>query len=193
VAGLAARFCQACTAAGVDGWRVLSALVCPPRFNALVDAAGTKGAVLGHALTRLLHGARTALPGAEGLAFFVDKHGGRNTYAPMIQDALPGGAVVVRQESMACSRYEVVGLGRELRLTFQPRAETECFCVALASMASKYLRELLMREFNRFWQEHVPDLRPTAGYPVDAARFLAAIRPAAQKLGIAEAALWRRK
>jgi hypothetical protein len=60
-------------------------------------------------------------------------------------------------------------------------------------MASKYLRELLMLEFNRFWQEHVPGLKPTAGYPGDAARFLGAIRPAAERLGIAETALWRRK
>ncbi len=60
-------------------------------------------------------------------------------------------------------------------------------------MTAKYLREVLMREFNAFWQRHVPGLKPTAGYPGDAARFLDAIRPAAQRLGIAEAALWRRK
>jgi hypothetical protein len=60
-------------------------------------------------------------------------------------------------------------------------------------MVSKYLRELLMQELNSFWQEQVPGLRPTAGYPVDAARFWQAIRPAAQRLGIAEAAIWRCK
>ncbi len=60
-------------------------------------------------------------------------------------------------------------------------------------MTAKYLREVLMREFNAFWQRHVPGLKPTAGYPGDAARLLDAIRPAAQRLGIAEAALWRRK
>ena len=69
-------------------------------------------------------------------------------------------------------------------LTIQPRADTEHFCVALASMASKYLRELLMLEFNRFWQSHVADLKPTAGYPGDAARFHEAIRPAARHSGL---------
>jgi ribonuclease HII len=192
VSGLAERFVQACTVAGIDGWRVQSAIVCPARFNALVDAAGSKGAVLGYALGRLLQGALAGLPADEDLSFQVDKHGGRNTYAAMIQDAV-GGAVVVRQESMASSAYEVLGLGRPVHLTFEPRAEAAYFCVALASMASKYLRELLMREFNRFWQEQVPNLKPTAGYPGDAARFLAAIRPSAQKLGIAESILWRRK
>jgi len=65
--------------------------------------------------------------------------------------------------------------------------------VALASMVSKYVRELLMREFNAFWQQHVPGLKPTAGYPGDAARFFAAIRPAAVQLGIPEDVLWRRR
>ncbi len=60
-------------------------------------------------------------------------------------------------------------------------------------MVSKYLREVLMREFNQFWQSHIPGLKPTAGYPGDAARFFNAIHPTAVQLGIAEAALWRKK
>ena len=60
-------------------------------------------------------------------------------------------------------------------------------------MISKYLRELLMQEFNRFWQKHVPDLKPTAGYPNDAGRFMGAIRLAMQRLGISETAVWRRR
>jgi ribonuclease HII len=188
---LANRFSDTCATAGVGCWRVASTVICPPHFNELTQAAGTKGAVLGHAVIRLMRGMCDTLSG--NLLFFVDKHGGRNTYAALIQHALRGGAVVVREEGMARSSYEALGLGREVHLTFQPRAEAACFCVALASMASKYLRELLMCEFNHFWQEHVPDLKPTAGYPGDAGRFLAAIRPAMEKLGIHEAELWRRK
>jgi hypothetical protein len=55
------------------------------------------------------------------------------------------------------------------------------------------LREVLMYEFNGFWQRHVPDLAPTAGYPGDSARFMDAIRETAAKLGIEECRLWRRK
>ena len=44
---------------------------------------------------------------------------------------------------------------------------------ALASMTSKYLRELAMRAFNEFWCGRVHDLAPTAGYPRDARRFFA--------------------
>jgi hypothetical protein len=192
VVGHAAGFAQASAAAGVCDWWARSVVVCTPRFNTLVDGAASKGAVLGHALGRLLQSARD-LPGTEDLAFFVDKHGGRNTYAAFIQHALSGGAVVAHREGMAQSVYEVIGLGRGVQLTFQPRAESACFCVALASMASKYLRELFMLEFNAFWQQHIPGLKPTAGYPTDAARFFQAIRPAIPKLGLDEAALWRRK
>jgi hypothetical protein len=64
---------------------------------------------------------------------------------------------------------------------------------ALASMTSKYLRELAMRSFNDFWCGRVPDLSPTAGYPGDARRFMDAIAGARQELGIADAVLWRER
>ena len=85
----------------------------------------------------------------------------------------------------------VLGLARDVRLTFEPRADAGHFGVALASMVSKYLREVLMRDFNRFWRRHVPDLKPTAGYPTDAKRFYDVIRPAMEQLGLAEDAVWR--
>ena len=50
-------------------------------------------------------------------------------------------------------------------------------------MVSKYVRERLMEEFNRFWRERTPGLKPTAGYPGDAKRFYDAIRPTAEKAG----------
>ena len=76
---------------------------------------------------------------------------------------------------------------------FRPRAESEALPVALASMLAKYLREVFMRQFNRFWVRQVPDLKPTAGYPGDAARFFARIRPLLTGLGMPEEHVWRRK
>jgi ribonuclease HII len=189
----AARFDETCAEAGVTSWRLRSVVVCPPRFNALLDAHGSKGAVLAHALAELLRCSPDLAPGDEALSFFIDKHGGRNAYAAQIQHALPGSIVVALEEGVARSSYRIHGLGRKVQVTFQPRADGEHFCVALASMTSKYLREVLMGEFNGFWQDHVPGLKATAGYPGDAARFLEAIRAAAKRLGIAETALWRRK
>jgi ribonuclease HII len=190
---LAARFQDACTAANVEGWQVRSVVICPGRFNALLDEGGTKGHVLAHALASLLRWQRDNLPCGDDLAFFIDKHGGRNNYAAMIHHALPDSIVCAEREGMECSTYRVDGLERGVRLMFQPRAESEHFCVALASMASKYLREVLMLDFNRFWQELVPDLKPTAGYPGDSARFYDAIRQTIEKLGLREETLWRRK
>jgi ribonuclease HII len=177
----------------VSWGRVRSVVVCPPRFNELLHTRGSKGAVLGYALGHLLVANRTPDESHEPIWFFVDKHGGRNTYAAMLQDALADGMVVAQEEGPKRSVYRVLGLDRDIRLTFQPRADAEYFCVALASMVSKYLREVLMREFNQFWQARVPDLKPTAGYPGDALRFWNAIRPVAERLAIPEAALWRRK
>ena len=129
----------------------------------------------------------------EPIWFFVDKHGGRNNYAAMLQSALTDGMVVAFEEGRERSVYRVMGMKREVRLTFQPRADAEHFCVSLASMVSKYVREMLMKEFNQFWQTHLPELKPTAGYPGDAVRYYEAIRPVAEKLGLAEDALWRKQ
>jgi ribonuclease HII len=188
----AAQFSQACAGAGVTDWFVCGTVVCPSRFNALLDSENSKAAVLADGFARLLGRSRTQLAG-EDLRVHVDKHGGRNNYAPLIQHALPDGVVIPARQSAAQSVYEVRGLDRAVCLTFEPRADAEHFCVALASMTAKYLRELLMLEFNAFWQQHVPGLKPTAGYPSDAARFFDAIRSSARRLGISEESLWRRK
>jgi len=111
----------------------------------------------------------------------------------MLQAMLDGGTVMAVHESNDRSAYRVMGLDRPVELTFTPRADAAHPCVALASMVSKYLREILMVEFNAFWARHVPDLEPTAGYPGDAARFYKAIQRTAAELGVAESRLWRRK
>src|SRR5262249_893112 len=153
----------------------------------------SKGVVLAESMACLLRTALAAIPGDEPVAFHIDKHGGRNSYAALIQHALPDGVVIARQEGMSRSAYRVLGLGREVELTFQPRADQGRVWVGGGWMRSRYLGEALMREFNRFWCGHVPDLKPTAGYPADATRFLTDIRPALKRLGISETALWRRK
>jgi ribonuclease HII len=173
--------------------KIQSAVVCPPTFNAILDRRQTKGAVLAHALAALVNRVQGCLADGEPLHFFIDKHGGRNHYAATLQHAVQEGMIAAGDESAEHSTYSVVGLQRECRFTFEPRADSRHFCVAAASMISKYLREMLMHEFNRFWRSHVPDLKPTAGYPGDAARFLEDIKPAMHRMGIAESALWRRK
>jgi ribonuclease HII len=187
------RFQRTCTRRSVDWGHIRSVVICPPRFNALLEKWGSKGALLGDSLSELLGHNRAVVDDGEPVSIVIDKHGGRNTYAAILQHALPDGMVVAREEGMDRSRYSVLGLRQPVSVTFEPRADASHFCVALASMISKYLRELLMREFNAFWLRHLPDLEPTAGYPGDSARYFAAIQPLLAPLGIAEEAIWRRK
>jgi hypothetical protein len=171
----------------------------PPRFNRLVAEHGSKGTVLALGLTTLLRDVhRLGNCGIVGHAdtpvhVLCDKLGGRNFYAPLLQAAYPDGWVIAEKESAAESRYRVMNLGREVTVTFRPRADADSVPVALASMLAKYLREVCMRQFNAFWAAHVPGIRPTAGYPVDAKRFYAEIRPAMERLGIPPEAVWRYK
>jgi ribonuclease HII len=196
-----AGFTQGCQDCGIQFGPVHSVVICPPRFNQLLDHWHSKGAILGHGLSELLlrgleSGARDQESGVrdeEPIDFVIDKHGGRNCYFAMLQEALGERMVVAHEETFNRSRYSVCRVGEPIRFTFQPRADGEHFCVALASMASKYLRELLMVEFNEFWRNHLPDLQPTAGYPGDSRRFYKAIRPVAKRLGIQRTALWRRR
>ncbi len=169
---------------------IRAAIVCPAAFNAQLDRWGTKGAVLASSLVQLL---RTLPCDGEPTTVFIDKHGGRNSYSALLQPAFDDGLVMARIEGSQRSTYEVLDGTRPVEITFEPRADANHFCVALASMVSKYIRELLMLEFNRFWQAKIPGLKQTAGYPLDAKRFWADIRGTVAKLGLEEDSLWRRK
>jgi ribonuclease HII len=183
---------EANSKAGVVWTFCRSAIVPAPRFNDLVDKWDSKGAVLAVAATQLIDSCVRAAP-AEAMTFVIDKHGGRNNYSALLQHAFADGMVLAEEEGAGRSVYRVEGMDRPIRILVAPKADVKNFSVALASMVSKYVRELLMREFNRFWLKHVPDLKPTAGYPGDSQRFFDAIRPALLKLGLEERAVWRQR
>ena len=178
--------------AGAQLGTIRGAITPTPRFNALLDKWGTKSAVLADGVIALLQANRT-LPGDEPIVYLIDKLGGRNFYAAMISTAFSDGWVVAEREGPEICSYRIIGVEREIRLFFQPRADGTHLTVALASMVCKYLREVFMRQFNRWWQAHVPNLKPTAGYPGDAARFMDQIRAKSRALGFEEDAIWRRK
>jgi hypothetical protein len=177
--------------------------ICPlivptAQFNRRLDETGSKATLLTDGLIRLLNNVVEA--GTVGIDYstepmlvLCDKLGGRNFYAPILQEAFPNGWVVAERESAAESRYRVLNLNRDVTIVFRPKADGDSVCVALASMVCKYLREVCMKQFNEFWQKYVPGLAPTAGYPVDAKRFYDAIRPAMAKLGIEPDSVWRKK
>ena len=83
------RFDKACNEAGLLRWELRGVVVSTPRFNVLAENAGSKGAVLAHALGRLLLTQIELLDGDDSLNFFIDKHGGRNSYAAMRRPLSP--------------------------------------------------------------------------------------------------------
>ncbi len=173
--------------------KVQARLVPAADFNGILDESNSKAVVLARGLIALIQGMCERVPEAQAVSFICDKQGGRNFYAPFLQTAFPHGWVVAERESATESRYRILNLAREVTVLFRPKADGDSVCVALASMVCKFLREVSMKQFNAFWQSHVPDLQPTAGYPVDAKRFYAEIQPAMKKLGIAPDSVWRRK
>jgi ribonuclease HII len=80
---------------------------------------------------------------------------------------------------------------RQVRIVFCEKAESIALPVAAASMLAKYTREALMHRFNRYWQQHMPDLSPTAGYYTDGWRFLREIQDVRAKLGVRDGELIR--
>jgi hypothetical protein len=126
------------------------------------------------------------------VAVICDKHGGRNFYQPLLQQHVAPCVVEVYGEGRNESLYRWGPEDCRTEVVFRVNAERHLPC-ALASMTSKYLRELSMRAFNEYWVRQLPELRPTAGYPVDAGRFKADIAALQATLGIDDHVLWRNR
>ena len=80
-----------------------------------------------------------------------------------------------------------------MHVVFRVRGEEAHLPVALASMAAKYLRELLMLRFRAFWLDLAPGVKPTYGYLPDGRRFIGEIEPLITRLGIRRESLIRNR
>ncbi len=134
----------------------------------------------------------------EDVEVHVDRQGGRMHYARPLFEKVRPRSIRIEKETEDLSVYELCRertdkAASSFRVVFATDCEELCLPVALASMLSKYLREAHMILLNRFWKEHRADLKPTAGYALDARRFLREIEPLCSRLGIDEAALVRRR
>lgn len=119
------------------------------------------------------------------LKIFIGKQGGRTYYHEYIQKIFPDYVVRCIEEKSDCSEYKIyLNKKHHCIIKFLKDGEEKHFTIALASMFCKYLRELGMKMFNDFWQSHVPDLIPTAGYYQDSRRFLIEIMPVTKNLGL---------
>ncbi len=177
---------QCCERQGIRLQTIKAAIIEPRRFNQLLDEYDNKSLVVSRVAFQLL---RSVWSPDDTETFIVgDKHGGRNRYDELLAEVLDGEMIFRLEEGAERSDYRVA----KTVLRFQPRAE-EHGPVALASMMAKYVRELAMTQFNRFWAKQVDGLKPTQGYPVDARRFREQIAEQQRQLGIADGDLWRNR
>ena len=121
----------------------------------------------------------------------IDRQGGRMRYLSALERGFEGCSFKVLREDPDCSDYEMSDARRTARITFLVGGEAASMPVALASMASKYLRELFMEMLNSFWAGQVDGLASTAGYYTDGRRFFAEIREAMGRLSIDEDIVYR--
>ena len=189
LARLVPRLERGLTRNGVRMVALRSRAVFPDEFNRATRKLGNKAEALSRFTLELVADMLT-LCGGEPVVVVCDKHGGRNYYGRLLQLQFPDPLIEIHAERPEHSLYRWGP--SEARIEVQFRAGGEEFLpAALASMTSKYLRELAMRAFNHFWCTRVPGLAPTAGYPGDSRRFKNAIEPLQAAMGIADQIVWR--
>jgi len=159
-------------------------------FNRGIDRYGNKAEVNFRATARLIDRIWRA-HAADHPRIVVDRHGGRTRYGDALAAALPGAAVDVIAETVTVSRYLLRREGSAATVSFAVDGDGRFLPVALASMTAKYVRELLMGRINRFFQDHLPQLKATAGYYGDARRYLTEIKPVMRALDLPPSALVR--
>ena len=189
--GMAAVLADGLASAGIRLHAIASDAVFPKRFNELLLLHESKGTALSHVSLNLASHVIGSLDSGP-IAVVCDKHGGRNRYGRLLEEYFPDWRIECCEEGRDRSEYAFGPAERRIRTCFRTRAEA-CLPVALASMVSKYLRELAMRALNAFWRRRVPGLKPTAGYPVDAVRFRRDIAETQAALGIDDNVLWRNR
>lgn len=163
------------------------AIAHPSRLNGLLASGMNKAQALFALAADLLAEARRRST-HHAVHVTMDRHGGRRYYAQVLSCAFPMTQVETLDESPGLSRYRLGRAGLKGRaapmiISVRDGCETSSLPTALASMAAKYIRELHMMQMNGYFSQLVPGLRPTAGYGLDAWRFLhevAAARAAAQ-------------
>jgi hypothetical protein len=156
---------------------LILAPVLEPRFNELTLHRNTKSWPLFHATGRIIDRLQQRWPD-EDMVIHIDRQGGRIRYADLLAAFFPLAPIKTVRESRAESVYRIDCEGRgRVKVHFHVKADGKCAPVALASVAAKTVRELFMVALNDWFAEQVPGLKPTAGYPTDAKRFLKDVAP----------------
>jgi hypothetical protein len=170
--------------------RLSARVVLERQLNRMIDATRNKGSML-FSVSAIHLGDMLHTFGHEKLLIVCDRQGGREHYGHLLRLMFEEWALEVNREHDGYADYTLRHGGHAVRLIFREKAEAQCMSVAVASMLSKYLREALMRRFNAFWKQLLPEVEPTAGYYGDGVRFLNDISEKRRELGIGDELLVR--
>ena len=153
------------------------------QYNGLVERTRNKAVVLLGLALRVVDRILRCAPESR-VRLYVDRLGGRRHYREPLLTGFPEYDLQIVEETPWRSAYRLTGVSRVFEVEFVTRGETHHFPVALASVYSKYLRELYMCVFNEYWSRRLPGLRPTAGYYSDAQRWIREATPALDRLAV---------
>ena len=159
-------------------------------YNGMIDRVKNKAQVLFIATSRLIQELLEEFP-RDDVWVMIDRQGGRAHYRDHLLRSFPGMDLRILREEPQSSVYEMQAASRTLRLNFEVEADGHHLPVSLASMVSKYVRELLMECMNRYFAGLDASLKPTAGYWTDGLRFLEDLRARLPNLAIDDQQLVR--
>ncbi len=144
-------------------------------YNKMISAVKNKAKVLFSATAELI-GAITEKFANEDINIVIDRQGGRSHYQRQLQLMFGEAQLKILRENQRLSSYELKTGKRRVRIHFAVGADDKYLPVSLASMASKYLREVLVDNINRYFISFNNGLKPTAGYWKDGLRFIEDIK-----------------
>ncbi len=156
---------------GIKFLRFSSCCLDVAHYNTLMAKVKNKANVLFSSTSRLI---KSAFDDAHGhdVQVIADRQGGRVHYRRQLQCMFGDMQLKILCENATVSSYELLADGRKMRIHFAVEADLNFLPVSLASMASKYLRELLIGNINRYFAQFCTNLKPTAGYWQDGQRFI---------------------
>ena len=181
---LLARTAETC---GIKVLDIGAAVVFEDRFNRMVAATRSKAsASFTFVASHLSHVWQHY--GMHQPIVAIDRQSGRTRYRELLAQCFPSASISIMDETNTLSAYrlrETQGPSpRSMTVQFEVNGDGQHLPISLASMISKYTRELMMTRFKAWFTEKLPSVLPTAGYGSDAKRFWCEVEPHLESLGI---------
>lgn len=141
------------------------------QYNDMVAAVKNKSICLFSITSRLIQSAWDCCDD-KLLHVIIDRQGGRSHYRRNLQLMFDSFDLAILKETNTTSSYELSKNNRKMIIHFVVAADSKFLPASLASMVSKFLRELMVDNINRYFTSFNPALKPTAGYWTDGLRFI---------------------